>query len=83
MVYFLYTLPGRDFAGRLEALLNFQTIISELTALPLANSSLLDEATAAAEAATMMYGLRSRDQVKIMLILYSLMKTYFHRLLLF
>ena len=50
--------------GRLEALLNFQTIISDLTALPLANSSLLDEASSAAEAATMMYGLRSRDQVK-------------------
>ncbi len=46
--------------GRLEALLNFQTVVSDLTAMPIANASLLDEGTAAAEAMAMFFALKNK-----------------------
>jgi len=54
--------------GRMEALLNFQTMVSDLTGMDIANASLLDEGTAAAEGVTMAYGLRGRANKRTVLI---------------
>jgi glycine dehydrogenase len=68
LVHGLHALPGGDIQGRLEALLTYQQMVMDLTGMELANASLLDEATAAAEAMTLLQRVNRQSKSNVFLV---------------